>query len=544
LTHVVSRECGTENELKDPLYGKSITEIQWHADDALPFPVCVSSVTDEEHERKPVEKVSVALGNIVLADHGLTLREPTIKDGTVEAVPPFVRTYSPRSDQDRCQEAKPGHELPRFHPSLAERPLTFSAVSEEQFLFQYVPQTPAEKSTVVDALNRNGFPVKLKECFADNGITLDEARLSVQGATDEWTISNGTRFFPIRLEDGLFSVYGMPKSATSEGRVDLNSAGPSVHLEVDKKPEELPWFPGRDLLDNGPEEHVFVVDVAEEGTATIRFGDDQYGAFPDPGLKFNAVYRVGNGTRGNIGSDSLVHVVSDVTAIDEVSNRLPAAGGTDPENIEVVRQRAPFAFRRQERAVTLEDYAEVSKRHPQVQNAVGTFRWTGSWHTVFLSVDRKDGLPVSAGFQQEMRAFLERYRLAGYDIVVDSPRPVSLEIDMQVCVKPGVFSEDVKKALLDTLSNRRLPDGRLGVFHPDNLTFGQTVYLSRIYQAALAVDGVRSVSVSKFQRQGVDSTEALDAGKLVLGRLEIARLDNDPNFPDHGVFRISTGGGQ
>jgi len=98
--------------------------------------------------------------------------------------------------------------------------------------------------------------------------------------------------------------------------------------------------------------------------------------------------------------------------------------------------------------------------------------------------------------------------------------------------------------LLDLFSNRILPDGRRGVFHPDNFTFGQTVYLSPLYAAAQSVTGVDSVKITKFQRQGIDSTEALEAGKLELQRLEVARLDNDPNFPERGVFTLLVLGGR
>jgi hypothetical protein len=110
-----------------------------------------------------------------------------------------------------------------------------------------------------------------------------------------------------------------------------------------------------------------------------------------------------------------------------------------------------------------------------------------------------------------------------------------------VCVKRGYFFGDVEAALREVFSNRILPDGRRGVFHPDHLSFGQPVFLSPIVAAAQTVTGVDSVSVVKFQRQGTDSREALDSGRLELGRLEIARLDNDPNFPERGVLRVTRG---
>jgi uncharacterized phage protein gp47/JayE len=190
------------------------------------------------------------------------------------------------------------------------------------------------------------------------------------------------------------------------------------------------------------------------------------------------------------------------------------------------------------------DYAEVAERHPGVQRAAATKRWTGSWHTVFLTVDRIGGLPVDADFETDMRQFLDRYRMAGYDVEIDNPRLVPIEIEMHICVDPDYFRSQVTAALLQVFSSRVLPDGRPGVFHPDNFTFGQPVYLSPLYAAAEQVVGVQSAQVTVFQRQDRPETSALDSGVLSVGRLEIATLANDPNFPDRGVFRLKVEGGK
>jgi hypothetical protein len=92
-------------------------------------------------------------------------------------------------------------------------------------------------------------------------------------------------------------------------------------------------------------------------------------------------------------------------------------------------------------------------------------------------------------------------------------------------------------------SNHLGRDGTPGLFHPDRFTFGQTVYLSPLYRAVLAVDGVSSARFLTFRRHGnPDGGKALKEGRIVLHRLEIARLDNDPSFPEHGTFRVNTGG--
>jgi hypothetical protein len=194
--------------------------------------------------------------------------------------------------------------------------------------------------------------------------------------------------------------------------------------------------------------------------------------------------------------------------------------------------------------VTEADYAEVAQRHPDVQRAAATFRWTGSWHTVFLTVDRFGGRAVDDNFKAEMLGHMERFRMAGYDLEVDGPRFVSLKIGLHVCVLPDYFRSSVKAALLEIFSNFLLPDGRRGVFHPDNFSFGEPVYLSRLIAAAQAVTGVESVRATTFQRQDEPNTSALNTGQLNIGRLEIARLDNDRNFPNRGVFTLDLGGGK
>ena len=67
--------------------------------------------------------------------------------------------------------------------------------------------------------------------------------------------------------------------------------------------------------------------------------------------------------------------------------------------------------------------------------------------------------------------------LAGYDLEVDDPRYVSLEIELQVCVKRGYFRGDVERALREVFSNRVRADGTKGLFHPDRFSFGEPVYL-------------------------------------------------------------------
>lgn len=310
----------------------------------------------------------------------------------------------------------------------------------------------------------------------------------------------------------------------------------------------LPWDAQYDLLDSDDFGRDFVVEMEEDRMARLRFGDGALGERIKPGADLKAVYRIGNGPEGNVGASVITRIVSTNSGIRSVRNPLPSLGGTAPESIEEVRLYAPQAFRTQLRAVTAEDYAAAAERHPEVQKAVATLRWTGSWHTFFITVDRRGGKPVDDSFESELRLFLDQFRLAGHDLEIEPPVLVPLHIVMSVCVKPGYFRDKVKRALLDAFSSVDLPDGRRGFFHPDNLVFGQAIYLSQVISTAMQVTGVNWVDLTgklnKFQRWGKAPNNEIKDGLIRMGRLEIARLDNDPSAPENGRIDFLMEGGQ
>ena len=305
------------------------------------------------------------------------------------------------------------------------------------------------------------------------------------------------------------------------------------------------WTPRRDLLASDGDAADFVVETENDGLARLRFGDDLHGSRPDEGTEFKASYRVGNGIAGNVGAGAIAHIVTNVAGVFvALTNPMAARGGVDPEDIEAVRRDAPEAFRTQERAVTAADYAQAAQRRADVQRAAATFRWTGSWHTVFVTADRFAGSAVDARFEARLRRHLERFRMAGYDLEVDAPRYVALDIELHICVLPGYFRSEVLRAVRAELSGSVLPDGRLAVFHPDNFSFGEPVYLSRVIARAQAVEGVEAVWRKKFQRMAAPDAASLENGVIPIGRLEIAQLANNPNFRERGRLVLEAGGGQ
>jgi Baseplate J-like protein len=440
----------------DPLNNTKVVEIEWSAADALAFPLCLSTVVSDQTGTISVINVSVARGNIGLADHGLA--QPAF------GAPP-----------EQLPDLPPAGQL--YRPQLQNPNLTFSVAYDESKA-RTNPLQPAAGVLIQDP--RQALPV----------ITLAQ---------------NGSK-----------------------------------------------WTPVRDLLSSARNALNFVVETQNDGSAIVRFGDGILGAPPVGGL--TAAYRTGNGAAGNVGAGAIVNAVTTpaapLTGVVAVRNPLPAQGGVDGETLDEVRNFAPWAFRTQERAVTAADYAAVAQLHPEVIKAQATLRWTGSWYTMFVTVERANGLPVDDAFRTEISNFLEQYRLAGYDVEIEAPIFVPLDIAFTVCVAPGYFRSSVESALLDAFSNRVLPNGQAGFFYPNNFTFGQPVYLSQVVATAMKVPGVNWVdtndvppSPNHFQRWGQASQGETAAGRISMARLEIARLDNDPSEPENGKIQFFMEGG-
>jgi hypothetical protein len=128
-----------------------VTQIQWSQDDALPFPVCISSTfVDGTGAKQSIADVSIVVGNVVLADQGLSM--PAV------ALPPVpAPTLSKPSSGDRCDPQSPVSFPPFFRPRLPTAPLTQAV----PLPLVGAPVTPApvplSATGYVSLMDSNGF---------------------------------------------------------------------------------------------------------------------------------------------------------------------------------------------------------------------------------------------------------------------------------------------------------------------------------------------------------------------------------------------------
>jgi hypothetical protein len=514
----------------DPLYnqdqgGTPVVEIEWCSEDGLTFPLCVSAVMPPP-ECTCKTGISVARGNVVLVDNGITVTEAL---GTVTA-----ETSSPLCPTDCCPPTvvvTPGP----FRPVLQQIPLTYSE------------------------------PLPACNCAT-----------------------------PILVQD--------PRQALPDISLTGTMATPQGDLTTS-------WTPLADLLESGPNDTNFVVEIDNAGKAHLRFGNGDEGKMPDAGTSFTATYRVGNGIDGNVGAETIVNLV--FTVLTEIGarllprNPLPASGGIAPESMNDVRFFAPYAFQDVlERAITADDYATLAADNARrlagrpnlisppapaplplppapgtdpreaeeeegpppnpplpadiclipfapLQNAKCTLRWSGSWYEALVAIDPLGSETVSDELLAEIDAYLEPYRRIGHDLAVSAPDYVALDLGLSICVASNYLRGQIEATLLAVLGTGELPNGKLALFNPDNLTFGSGVYVSPIIAAVQSIPGVVDVELTRltpYLRGTPAPTTNPDFvpenGVLTLGPFQIARLDNNPNAPASGRLTLLLRGGR
>lgn len=296
----------------------------------------------------------------------------------------------------------------------------------------------------------------------------------------------------------------------------------------------------------------YTAEADEQGAVWLGFGDGVHGRevaleAPDqPAAPIELGYRVGDAVAGNVGLGTLVDIVppppgATRDALDDlqdvgVTNVVPATGGREPHTLARTREQLPASLRHGplQRAVTLEDYATVAMAVPGAGRA--TARSTGGlFNTVFVLVDPEGSDDLDEGLRLRVHDAVDRLRMAGREHVVAAADYVPLEVELVLCAQPGFARHLVRDRVLAEL--RPGSSERPGWFHPDRLSFGDAVRLGDLLAFVQGITGVRSVTAELFRPLG-DTIGPPVRDVILLGRTNVARLDAEPDFPEHGKLEV------
>lgn len=370
----------------------------------------------------------------------------------------------------------------------------------------------------------------------DNG----SAVLNIPFETDEDVVVDANGVASVTATQG-FTVLGTFSFGEDLGMSDgeprqtftLSSPGvvtQSVQVYVYDGVNYFPWQRVDHFADYSPLSRVYRVIDDGSGSYQVEFGDGVSGLVPPISHFISAVYRVVDGTSGNVPAGSIIDIeeipgltesqVSTITGAITVTNNSPATGGTDPEDTESIRQAASQAFRSSGRAVTLEDFQNLSVGVSGVGKA-SALSDTSASVLVAVAPSRNFGTAEPRpGYDEDgevtvelsdiktrVEDALDRAALAGVTASVLDPVYVDVTIEMSVVAIPSVRQADaevlIKQAILDRFDYSLVPFGA-AIYPSDLISTVASLGITEdvgvdVLKNALDDDGVGVVRAAEFE---------------------------------------------
>jgi uncharacterized phage protein gp47/JayE len=395
---------------------------------------------------------------------------------------------------------------------------------------------PADKTETIKIVKGNAFATKSQkdkpsvrfEYTADHPLTINCDELS------EDPVKNEKYFKGIPVEEGrlvqnefLGTSDGTPNERfiLSHQGVILRSLGIGTEINKDiilltKLGDVIEeWTLQESLTFSLEGQRDYAIEIDEEERATISFGDGAFGAIPPNSAEIRVTYRVGGGLQGNVPAHSIETIV-DAPQLSllgaQVTNPEPATGGSEHESIDHAVMHAPSVFRSLKRSITAEDYKALALDF----NGVGKVRAEATnWNTVTLFVAPEGGGLVSDILRANLLAYFEDKRPLSTIIEIEDADYVKIYIRAEVGVESYYAREDVREKVYKAVSN-------LLAF--ENVDFGETIYLSKFYEAIEDIEGIKYVTIKQFTRKYEDKEDIEKDGTIQLGVNKIPRIPNDP----------------
>jgi len=336
--------------------------------------------------------------------------------------------------------------------------------------------------------------------------TTTDVTVPGNGGTASVVVEQGITYKMIRIGTST----GTPGQSFSLPQLQVQDG--SVQVRVDGTlPIPDAWNQVNFMIDANAEDESYSVSVDQSGVTWVTFGDGTNGMIPGMGLGIWATYRVVDGAAGNIPSGSVNAISSPVAGVDiallpdgVTPNTTAMTGGADVEATESIRANAGAAWRAQYRAVSIQDYNDLALNVPGVTmcNAVAQHSTSVVLYVAGSNYQGPGPVLVDA-----ILDYFEGKTVNGTTLSIVPPAIIPIDIGtsdnpVQVVVKDG-YAQGTVTANVNTALQALLS--------PPNISFGQLLTISSVYEAILAVDGVDYCIVPAFTREDVtqDNTNSI-----------------------------------
>lgn len=200
--------------------------------------------------------------------------------------------------------------------------------------------------------------------------------INVTGATVPgyvvYTKSGGN--IPVRLVEGesftesYTSAYGASQQIVLSKQ---NVVSNSISVTVNEGPSgtDVQYTQIERLTDATSTDLVYTVRITSDDYSVLTFGNNANGKIPTTNSVITITYKISRGAEGNVSANTITEFESldpaegaSYDGLVIIPNANKALGGADAENIETLRLNISAAFRSQDRAVSLQDYEDMTLR--------------------------------------------------------------------------------------------------------------------------------------------------------------------------------------
>jgi|TARA_B110000116_G_scaffold187444_1_gene162544 hypothetical protein len=212
---------------------------------------------------------------------------------------------------------------------------------------------------------------------------------------------------------------------------------------------DWPWETGKVLSELDDESRVFFLQEGLDGVSELYFGNGLFGRRPLDGQVIDSIYLSSKGEAGNYTSTVAEQafalestIMGNYTASTVVVDTVDISSlGSPQETTANIKQTAPRAYERQDRAVTAEDYKTILiEKYPNIE-AIAV--WGGEendppqYGAVFICIKPKHGLELSPLTKTKLTdEILSKYNMLAINPIITAPEYTYIDVDATVKYDP------------------------------------------------------------------------------------------------------------
>lgn len=297
-----------------------------------------------------------------------------------------------------------------------------------------------------------------------------------------------------------------------------------------------------------------------------RLDKRQYGRVPPIGSEiYIKTYRVGGGSRGNVGVGTLTVLKTSIPYIKRVVNYAAAEGGQDAESLNQAMVRVPEILRTRETAISPEDFERIAKKFDQGRavyfaHCVRVSHLTTPGVVRLLIIPQikaysftqglhPDKLQLEPDLERSLQKHLNLHRALGIRATIEPPSYVGIQVTAQIYLQPQYQQAADLNYLQQTLCRElyQFLNPITGGFEKQGWPLGRAVQTSDVITLLQAYPEVRSVGEvqlfcwRRYQHQETVGWMRIPTPMVTvpLGELEIAASWQNDTNPGHMITFVS-----